>query len=129
MLEEQQKISTQKIEELFHFMKYKKSSNVVKETMLQVRENNKKAKKAYTTARSFLELTNTHKPLNCLLNILMPILTVIMLLMRIIGWPNLTWLMKTIKTQKKHSLLFSKKTQYITNFLILCWSWPLFMSN
>ncbi len=54
MLEEQQKISTQKIEELFHFMKYKKSSNVVKETMLQVRENNKKAKKAYTTARSFL---------------------------------------------------------------------------
>ncbi|MBT5286443.1 MAG: tol-pal system protein YbgF [Candidatus Thioglobus sp.] len=54
VLEEQQKNSAKRIEELFHLMEYKKSSNVVEETMLRVRENNKKAKKSYTTARSFL---------------------------------------------------------------------------
>lgn len=37
-LQEQQKTANQKITELFHLMEYKKSSNVVKETLLRVRE-------------------------------------------------------------------------------------------
>jgi tol-pal system protein YbgF len=53
-LQQQQKISKQKITELFHLMEYKKSSNVVKETMARVREEDRKAKKIYTNARSLL---------------------------------------------------------------------------
>lgn len=53
-LEEQQKQSAQKIGELFNLMEYKKSSNVVEQTMLRVREHNKKARKIYTDARSLL---------------------------------------------------------------------------
>jgi hypothetical protein len=53
-LQEQQKTSNQKITELFHLMEYKKSSNVVKETMARVREEDRKAKKIYTNARSLL---------------------------------------------------------------------------
>jgi tol-pal system protein YbgF len=53
-LQEQQKTSNQKITELFHLMEYKKSSNVVKETMARVREEERKAKKIYTNARSLL---------------------------------------------------------------------------
>jgi len=54
LLEQQQKVSSQKITELFNLMEYKKSSSVVEQTMLRVREHNKKAKKIYTNARSLL---------------------------------------------------------------------------
>lgn len=53
-LEQQQQESRQKITELFNLMEYKKSSAVVEQTMLRVREHNKKAKKIYTNARSLL---------------------------------------------------------------------------
>ena len=53
-LEQQQQISRQKITELFNLMEYKKSSSVVEQTMMRVREHNKKAKKIYTNARSLL---------------------------------------------------------------------------
>lgn len=53
-LEQQQQESRQKITELFNLMEYKKSSVVVEQTMLRVREHNKKAKKIYTSARSLL---------------------------------------------------------------------------
>ena len=54
LLEQQQKTSSGKIKELFNLMEYKKSSSVVEQTMLRVREHNKKAKKIYTGARSLL---------------------------------------------------------------------------
>ena len=53
-LQEQQAQSTKKIGELFNLMEYKKSSAVVEQTMMRVREHNKKAKKLYTDARSLL---------------------------------------------------------------------------
>ena len=53
-LEQQQQDSGKKITELFNLMEYKKSSVVVEQTMMRVREHNKKAKKIYTSARSLL---------------------------------------------------------------------------
>lgn len=53
-LEQQQQQSSKKIAELFNLMEYKKSSVVVEQTMMRVREHNKKAKKIYTSARSLL---------------------------------------------------------------------------
>ncbi len=53
-LEERQKQSSKKIAELFNLYEYKKSSKVVEQTMLRVREHNKKARKIYTNARSLL---------------------------------------------------------------------------
>lgn len=53
-LEQQQQESSKKITELFNLMEYKKSSAVVEQTMMRVREHNKKAKKIYTSARSLL---------------------------------------------------------------------------
>jgi tol-pal system protein YbgF len=58
-LDQQQQVSTKKITELFNLMEYKKSSNVVEQTMMRVREHNKKAKKIYTNARSLL-VTDQH---------------------------------------------------------------------
>ena len=69
-LQEQQKISEQKIIELFHLMEYKKSSNVVKETMLRVREENRKAKKLYTNARSLLVTDQYNQAIDLFLNYL-----------------------------------------------------------
>ncbi len=69
-LQEQQKTSHQKITELFHLMEYKKSSNVVKETMLQVREENRKAKKLYTNARSLLVTDQYNQAIDLFLNYL-----------------------------------------------------------
>lgn len=53
-LEQQQQESSKKISELFNLMEYKKSSAVVEQTMMRVREHNKKAKKIYINARSLL---------------------------------------------------------------------------
>jgi tol-pal system protein YbgF len=53
-LEQRQQESSKKIAELFNLMEYKKSSAVVEQTMMRVREHNKKAKKIYTNARSLL---------------------------------------------------------------------------
>lgn len=69
-LQESQKISTQKITELFHLMEYKKSSNVVKETLLRVREDNRKAKKLYTNARSLLVTDQYNQAIDLFLNYL-----------------------------------------------------------
>ena len=43
LLQEQQKYSRKKITELFHSIEYKKSSNVVKETIKRVRDEDRKA--------------------------------------------------------------------------------------
>ncbi|RUM76606.1 MAG: hypothetical protein DSZ14_03965 [Candidatus Thioglobus sp.] len=69
-LQEQQKISDQKITELFHLMRYKKSSNVVRETLLRVREHDRKAKKLYTSARSLLVTDQYNQAINLFLNYL-----------------------------------------------------------
>lgn len=69
-LQEQQKTANQKITELFHLMEYKKSSNVVKETLLRVREDNRKAKKLYTNARSLLVTDQYNQSIDLFLNYL-----------------------------------------------------------
>lgn len=53
-LEQRQQESSKKITELFNLMEYKKSSAVVEQTMIRVREHNKKSKKIYINARSLL---------------------------------------------------------------------------
>ena len=70
LLQEQQKNSRKKITELFHLMEYKKSSNVVKETILRVREGNRKAKKLYTNARSLLVTDQYNQAIDLFLNYL-----------------------------------------------------------
>ncbi len=69
-LQEQQKNANQKITELFHLMEYKKSSNVVKETLLRVREGDRKAKKIYTSARSLLVTDQYNQSIDLFLNYL-----------------------------------------------------------
>ena len=69
-LQEQQKLNRQKITELFHLMEYKKSSSVVKETILRVREENRKAKKIYTNARSLLVTDQYSQAIDLFLNYL-----------------------------------------------------------
>ena len=69
-LQEQQKKSDQNITELFHLMRYKKSSNVVKETIKRVRDENRKAKKLYTSARSLLVTDQYNQAINLFLNYL-----------------------------------------------------------
>jgi len=69
-LQEQQKVSNRKITELFHLMEYKKSSNVVKETIKRVREGNRKAKKLYTSARSLLVSGQYNQAIDLFLNYL-----------------------------------------------------------
>ncbi|HAU20967.1 MAG TPA: hypothetical protein DCT00_05745, partial [Gammaproteobacteria bacterium] len=70
LLQEQQKYSRKKITELFHLMEYKKSSNVVKETIKRVRDENRKAKKLYTSARSLLVTDQYNQAINLFLNYL-----------------------------------------------------------
>ncbi|MCS5590617.1 MAG: tetratricopeptide repeat protein [Candidatus Thioglobus sp.] len=53
VLQQQQKVSTEKIQSLFHLLKYKKT-NVVNKKVLRVEEGDKLAKKAYANAKSFL---------------------------------------------------------------------------
>lgn len=69
-LQESQKITNQKIAQLFQLMEYKKSANVVKETMMRVREENKKAKKLYTNARSLLVTDQYNQSIDLFLNYL-----------------------------------------------------------
>ncbi|BBB22737.1 conserved hypothetical protein [Abyssogena phaseoliformis symbiont OG214] len=54
LLEQQQKISTGKIKELFNLITYQKSSAAIVKTTLRVREHDQKAKRIYTKARSLL---------------------------------------------------------------------------
>ncbi|SFV80728.1 TPR repeat containing exported protein; Putative periplasmic protein contains a protein prenylyltransferase domain [hydrothermal vent metagenome] len=70
LLQEQQKYSRKKITELFHLMEYKKSSNVVKETIKRVRDGNRKAKKLYTSARSLLVSGQYNQAIDLFLNYL-----------------------------------------------------------
>ena len=63
-LQEQQEQSAKKIGELFNLMEYKKSSAVVEQTMLRVREHNKKARKLYTDARSLLVTDQYNQAIN-----------------------------------------------------------------
>lgn len=69
-LQEAQKLTNQKIAQLFQLMEYKKSANVVKETMMRVREENKKAKKLYTNARSLLVTDQYNQSIDLFLNYL-----------------------------------------------------------
>ena len=69
-LQESQKLANQKIAQLFQLMEYKKSANVVKETMMRVREENKKAKKLYTNARSLLVTDQYNQSIDLFLNYL-----------------------------------------------------------
>ena len=63
-LQEQQQQSSKKIGELFNLMEYKKSSAVVEQTMLRVREHNRKARKLYTDARSLLVTDQYEQAIN-----------------------------------------------------------------
>ncbi|ABL02271.1 Tetratricopeptide TPR_2 repeat protein [Candidatus Ruthia magnifica str. Cm (Calyptogena magnifica)] len=54
LLEQQQKISTGKIKELFNLITYQKFSTTIGKTTLRVREYDQKAKRIYTQARSLL---------------------------------------------------------------------------
>ncbi|QKQ24018.1 tetratricopeptide repeat protein [Candidatus Ruthia endofausta] len=54
LLEQQQKISTGKIKELFNLITYQKSNATIVKTTLRVREYDQKAKRIYTQARSLL---------------------------------------------------------------------------
>ncbi|RUM79723.1 MAG: hypothetical protein DSZ15_02100, partial [Candidatus Thioglobus sp.] len=53
VLQQQQKISAEKIQSLFHLLKYKKST-VVSKKLLRVEVSDQAAKKAYTNAKGFL---------------------------------------------------------------------------
>ncbi len=53
VLQQQQKISTEKIQSLFHLLKYKKPT-VVSKKLLRAEVSDKAAKKAYTNAKGFL---------------------------------------------------------------------------
>ena len=53
VLQQQQKISAEKIQSLFHLLKYKKST-VVSKKLLRVEVSDQAAKKAYTDAKGFL---------------------------------------------------------------------------
>jgi len=53
VLQQQQKISTEKIQSLFHLLKYKKTTAMDKK-VLHVEASDKVAKKAYTNAKNFL---------------------------------------------------------------------------
>ena len=70
LLQEQQKYSRKKITELFHSIEYKKSSNVVKETIKRVRDEDRKAKKLYTNARSLLVTDQYNQSIDLFLNYL-----------------------------------------------------------
>ncbi len=54
LLEQQQKISTGKIKELFSLITYQKSSAAIVKTTLRVRERDQKAKRIYIQARGLL---------------------------------------------------------------------------
>ncbi len=54
VLEQQQHISTSKIKELFHLLKYQKNNSTIGKNMLRVEEGDKVAKKTYANAKSFL---------------------------------------------------------------------------
>lgn len=53
VLQQQQKVNAEKIQSLFHLLKYKKT-NVVNKKTLHVEEKDKVAKKAYADAKGFL---------------------------------------------------------------------------
>jgi len=53
-LNETQKISDAKIKELFRLLEFKKTNEVVKQTVTLIKRDNRKAKKIYTSARSLL---------------------------------------------------------------------------